>query len=125
MSEVLSGTAVILPPGSVAPKASLPSGTITITVESAPGENDGLFARDANGNVILDAESNPTPAVSENVVAKCVYPDGFTKNHQTNSPADLVGKIINQLRSYYGVTEAKVISLPEAVTAGATFEMEI
>ncbi len=123
--DVFHGRGTVLPPGTFPPKASLSAGKVTITIEAAPGENDGLFARDEKGKVILDENDNPVPAVSENMVAKCVYPDGFTKNHQTNSPQDLVAKILVQLRSHYGVTEAKVVSLPEALTAGAIIELEI
>jgi hypothetical protein len=107
----LSGSGTVLPGQST---ASLPAGSVTITIEAAPGENDGLF--DAQGN----------PAVSENVMARCVYPDGFIKNHQTNSPQDLFGKVVNMLRNRYGVTgDITMVSLPDAVTAGSKIEVNI
>jgi hypothetical protein len=103
---MLSGSGTVLP-GS--PSASLPPGKVVVTIEAAPGENDGIEG-----------------AASENVMARCVYPDGFVKNHQTNSPEDLFGKVANQLRNRYGVTgEINVVKLPDEVTAGATIEMEI
>lgn len=102
-----SGNGLVLPSG--APAAPLPSGSIVITIEAAPGENDGIEG-----------------ATSENVVARCVYPDGFVKNHQTNGVEDLLGKVFGQLRGRYGVTgDIKVTSLPDAVEAGATIEVEV
>lgn len=104
--HISSGTGVIVPG---APVASLPAGKNVITIDAAPGENDGIEG-----------------AVSENVIARCVYPDGFVKNHQTNSVTDLFTKVTNQLRNRYGVTgDIKVIKLPDAVIAGATIEVEI
>lgn len=108
MSIITTASGAVLPPGSVPPVATLPPGKVTVTVESAPGENDGIEG-----------------ATSENVVAKCVYPDGFTKNHQTNSPQDLAVKVLNTLRSRYGVAEVNVTKLPEQVVAGATIELEV
>ena len=71
MKVTALGTGTVLPG---APSASLPAGKLVITIEAAPGENDGIEG-----------------AVSENVMARCVYPDGFVRNHQTNSPEDLFG----------------------------------
>jgi hypothetical protein len=106
-----NGRGTVLP-GS--PVASLPAGKAVISIEAAPGENDGLFDQDGK------------PAVSENVMAKCVYPDGFVKNHQTSSVTDLFGKVATQLRNRYGVTgEIKVLKLPDEVKAGTTIEVEI
>lgn len=103
---MLSGSGTVLP-GS--PSASLPAGKVVVTIDAAPGENAGIEG-----------------AVSENVMARCIYPDGFPKNHQTNSPQDLFGKVVNILRNRYGVTgDVKVVKLPPAVVEGATIELEI
>jgi len=105
MNLSTSGTGTVTPSS---PITTLPAGKLTITIEAAPGENDGIEG-----------------AVSENVVARCLYPD-FVKNHQTNSVTDLFAKVCNTLRNRFGVTgDIKVIKMPDALTAGSTFELEI
>jgi hypothetical protein len=97
---------------------------VAVTIISAVGENDGLFVRGANGELVLD-NGQPIPAPSEHTMVKCEYPDGFTKNHQVVDAADLVAKVMNVLRFRYGVDgEINVVTVPE-LTAGATVEVEI
>lgn len=109
----MSGTGTVLAPGMAAPVASLPPGKTIITIESAVGENDGLLDKDGK------------PAVSENLMVRCVYPDGFAKSHQVAKPEDLAPRVTGILRGRYGVTgEIKIIKLP-ALKAGETIEVEI
>ena len=88
---------------------SLPAGTHTITIESAKGENDGIEG-----------------AVSENLMARCVYPDGYTKSHQVKTVEDLAARVIVVLRSHFGVEgDIHIASLPESLSAGQSLTVEI
>src|SRR4051812_15695951 len=117
-----SGSGAVIPGE---PVASLPAGTVTVTVESAVGENDGLFVRDENGELVLDS-GEKVPATSENLMARCVYPDGFVKNHQVKTTADLAEKVLLTIKNRYGVAgDVTVTAMPEAVATGATIVMEV
>jgi hypothetical protein len=122
--DIKAGTGAVLPPGSVPPIATLPPGPVVITINSAVGENDGLFVRNEQGALVLE-NGEPIPAPSEHTMVQCSYPDGFVKNHQVVDAADLVAKVMNVLRFRYGVDgEIAVVSVPE-LTAGATIELEV
>jgi hypothetical protein len=106
MTLTPSGRGTVLP-GS--PDAEPLSGTVTVAIESAPGENDGIEG-----------------AVSESKMARCVYPDGYVKNHQVNTPQDLADKVIAQIRGRYGnAGDITVTKLPAAIEAGETLTLEV
>jgi hypothetical protein len=124
MTESKKGDGTVLAPGMADPVATLPEGAITVTIDAVVGENDGLFVRDENGNLVLE-DGEPVPAPSENFMVRCVYPDGFAKNHQVATPADLAPKVIGILRGRFGKAgEINVLSLPEELAVGQTLTLE-
>lgn len=107
------------------PVASLSAGEQTITIEHVSGENDGLFQQDDQGNLVLDKNKAPIPAKSGRFMVKCVYPDGFAKNHQVTTPQDLAAQVLPVLRFRYGATECNITRLPDSLTAGSTLTVEV
>lgn len=54
-------------------------------------------------------------------IAQVVYPDGFVKNHQTETVEDLLGKVSNQLRGRYGVVKFDIDKVPGALKQDEVF----
>jgi hypothetical protein len=97
--------------------AVLPAGTLPIQARLSPGKHKiTIKTADPVG-------SNP----ADGVYACCVYPDGWSKDHQVmpDNISGLFEKVVGQLRGRYGASEVKLASAPNAVKAGALFEVEV
>lgn len=95
-------TAGLLPAGS-AVVAKLDNGTIEVVV-----------------NKVEPVGDNP----DDGFYAECVYPGGFTKDHQVKTSEELAPKIVNMLRGRYGVVSVNITTLPK-LGAGITIEAEV
>jgi hypothetical protein len=97
MGQAGSGVATTLPAGAVAPVASLEDGKHTL--------------------VILK--------VAENMEMRVKYPDGWERDHQAKDIVELAPKIVNNLRTRYGVESAQMVDAPKVLEVGATIVMEV
>jgi hypothetical protein len=114
----ISGSGVMLKPGMVPPTEPLANGPCKVVIEAVTPENPPGMKPP------LDAEGKPLP-IDESFMARCVYPDGFVKEHQVKSVQDLLPKVINQIRSRYGFAEANITALPKQLKAGTAIELEV
>ena len=106
-----SGTGTVLPPGMIAAKHGLTDGTAEVHIKALNPENG------------YDDEGKPRPG--EHVMAECVYPGGFSREHQVKAVEDLLPRVINQLRGRYGVTEVTITKAPKELKAGEIIVMEV
>jgi hypothetical protein len=107
----ISGTGTVMPAGTLAASASLPSGKFTVTIVELHPENG------------YDAEGKPRP--SEHLEALCVYPDGWERSHQIKTVEDVLARVIGQLRGRYGAGEVKILKAPKELKSGAVIELEV
>lgn len=97
----------ILPAGTLAPVAELPDGTVAINItniqSAGTGKDDGVYV-------------------------ECEYPDGWKRDHHVwgqNQAADIATKIVNNLKSRYGIESVSTVTLPTELKVGATIVMEV
>lgn len=101
----------------VAAGSVVPAGTVKPKGAITPGEYE-----------ILIASAEPVGSdKADGVYAACVYPDGWSKDHQV-MPDDVAGlfeKVVGQLRGRYGAGEVRLLAAPKAVAEGATLKVEV
>lgn len=93
------------------------SATITVTIESIAGENDGYTQSvvDSNGAV------TKIPAISEHQMVRCSLPDGSLTHHQVQPDySDLADKVLTAVKYKFGLTNIK-ITAPATIAVGETF----
>lgn len=59
------------------------------------------------GTILIDGDS---------VFTTVIYPDNFTKTHQSPDMADLMSKIAKTLRGRYGVQSFSILEMPREIT---------
>lgn len=103
MSGNVGGRGTVLPAGTIPAQGASLTGVIQveITAITPDGGNAGR------------------------VYATCVYPDGFSRDHQVTEIPELVVKITNQLRSRYGVKDVRVLEAPQTVANGGVIKLEV
>jgi hypothetical protein len=116
MSELLGLTGIVTDP--VPGNAKLEAGVVLrVVIQSVTSENDGIME-----TVIgKDGKSKQLPALSQNFMVRCVYPDGSVKHHQVKDADELKVRINTNMRGKYGLAEVPFIATPERLAEGEEF----
>lgn len=107
------GFGTVHAPGTLPPPSpALKAGTYRVKILSVDPEN-GYYD-----------DGRPVPSTHQMV--KCVYPDGYEKNHQVKDVNDLIPRIITNVKGRHGQeTDVAVSKITSTLKAGRVIEVEV